>query len=192
MTRARSSEARPPCRNRLPVALAATLLLAGGCRATMPAGATSQPSPSAGSAELLAHAAAQPLVSAELGYRVIYALWKGEVFGGDFASLSTALAERRIIDPAWRLGPDVCLDRATVGYMVCRAIGIRSGANWMLTGLGRYAWRELQYRNIAGPGGESGLVSGGEFVGLVARADDYAISRHKDLTRRAELGQRPQ
>lgn len=184
----RTGSARPAATAAL---CAVQALLAAGCHVTLPRGATSQPAVEAGSAELLAYAAQQPLVTAETGYRAIYALWKGESFTGDFESLTAALSAGRVVDRRWRLAAEACLDRSRVAYMVCRAIGIRSGVNWTLTGLGRYAWRELQYRNIAGPGSEHPLIAGGEFVGLIARADDYVMSRRKDLTRRAELGERP-
>ena len=58
-----------------------------------------------------------------------------------------------------------------------------------MLGLGRYAYRELQYHQIAGPGGDLGLVSGGEFLGIVRKADEY--KRHVGQTSDyAELGER--
>jgi hypothetical protein len=116
---------------------------------------------------------AQPFVTAESGYRAIYTLAKNEEFSGEFSQLTETLQQDGLIGKGWDYTPDRCLDRASVGFMVCRACRIRSGLNWTLTGLGRYAWRELQYRGIAGTGGENTTMSGGEFVGVLLRAEDY-------------------
>ncbi len=149
------------------------LLALAGCQVGGPH-ATSQPAlPQTGSAELILYIADQPFVTAEPACRAVYALAKGASFEGEYAALTTALRDERLIAPQWRLDADQYLDRATVAYMVCRACGIKSGVNWLLTGLGRYAWRELQYKGIAGGGSEAALMSGGEFIGLLSRAEEY-------------------
>jgi hypothetical protein len=42
-----------------------------------------------------------------------------------------------------------------------------------LTGLGGTRGGELQYKGIAGGGREAALMSGGEFIGLLSRAEEY-------------------
>ncbi len=144
--------------------------------------------PRQSSAELMDYIGNQPFVTAEAGYRAAHFLARGESFDGDFPALSAELAGAAIIDDGWHYAPDYVLRRADVGYMICRACDIRTGINWPLFGLGRYAYRELQYLNIAGPGGEWALVSGGEFQGIVRRADEY---RRRAGGPRAELGPQP-
>lgn len=144
-----------------------------GCQAGGPRLAGPLDVPREGSAALVAHLADQPFVSAEAGYRAVYALVHGEAFAGEFPALAEALRAEGLVAGRWNHAPQQCLDRGTIGYMVCRACGIRSGLNWMLTGLGRYAWRELQYKGIAEGGSEYGLMTGGELVGILLRAEDY-------------------
>src|SRR5690606_4939674 len=121
---------------RRPAWVAGLILLAlAGCQVGGPH-ATSQPAlPQTGSAELILYIADQPFVTAEPACRAVYALAKGASFEGEYAALTTALRDERLIAPQWRLDADQYLDRATVAYMVCRACGIKSGVNWLLTGL---------------------------------------------------------
>jgi hypothetical protein len=171
----------------LHVSLVLGSLFLGGCRATGPA--TTQPTvPRDSSAELVLHIGDQPFVTAEAAYRAVYALWKGQPFPGQFDQLAGTLRAEDLIAKDWKHSPDHFLDRGSIGFMVCRACRIRSGLNWMLTGLGRYAWRELQFKGIAGEGSEYGLMSGGEFVGLLLRAEDYLRRTGKTELPPVELG----
>lgn len=177
------------------IALAASLA-AGlvGCQSTQPRASSmaslpeSGPVPTDSSAALMDYIGGQPLVTADAGYRAAYMLWQGEMFDGDFPALRRELIAAQVIDDCWNHASDTFLTRADVGYMVCRAADINTGLNWMLLGLGRYAYRELQYHQIAGPGGELSLVGGGEFQGIIRRADEYILAHNQ--TARAELGPR--
>lgn len=162
-------------RTRYAALICTTLAVAlAGCAASMRASPI--PTIPAGNAELIENITDTPHVTAEQGYRAIYTLWKGALFEGDFGALTSSLESGRIVDPNWRLDSAALLDRATVGYMVCRTCDIH-GLNWDVSGMGRYAWRELQYRRIGLAGGELGIVSGGEFVGILTRAEDYLHTR---------------
>lgn len=179
----------PTIRSRVTICLAAALVGLSGCASMQPS--ASQPAtPADSNAELTEFISNQAFVTAEPAYRSVHILWRGETFSGDFESLKAALAAGKIISPLWDHAPNSRIDRATVGYMLCRACDIRSGLNWQLTGLGRYAWKELQYRRIAGLRSEYGLVSGGEFLGLLIRAEDYLAGRGAHAER-IELGESP-
>jgi hypothetical protein len=175
-----------------PGVLAALSLLAStlaGCRASLPHGEGERPLPASSSAELCEYVSGLPYVTAEAAYRAAYALRHGEVFQGDFASLSDALAAERIVDPSWGYAADEFVHRSSVGYMICRACKIELGLNWWLTGMGRYAWRELQYRGVARTSaGELSYISGGEFLGILARAEEHMRGIHRPLSPAAELG----
>ncbi len=175
------------------LALSVSILLAlAGCRLTVPSGDGATASIPAGNAELMAYIAEQPLVSAEAGYRAAYLLHSGEAFAGDFEALRARLAEDDLIPLRWSHAPDEALTRAAVGTLIYRACELKSGVNAQLTGLGRYAWRELQYRRIAEPASEYNLISGGEFVGLLLRADEFRGGRRDDPSGPTlELGDRP-
>lgn len=179
--------ARAP-RRRPAAALCAVfaLLSFAGCQAPQ-RHATSQPEVPRGNAELVAYLTEQPLVTAEAAYRAVHLLRYREPFEGDFAALASKLSSDGIVRESWGHAAGDYVDRGQVGFMLCRACEIRTGVNWQLTGLGRYAWRELQYLRIAGEGSELARVGGGEFVGLITRAGDYLHEHQRDLPR-AELG----
>lgn len=176
------------------VAVAGTSLLCG-CATSDRVPADSQPTSQAAlpesNAELVEYIGGQPYVTAEPACRTIYALWKGETFTGSYDELVVALKDGRIVPASWDHPADAHIDRAAAGYMICRACEIKSGVNWWLTGLGRYAWRELTYKGIARGGSEWKRVSGGEFLGLLVRADAYLVQRHRGNATSIELGTSP-
>ncbi len=141
-----------------------------------------------GNAELLDYIAEQPLLLAEPGYRAAHIVWSGEPFAGEFDELAGVLADADIIGAGWGLSADKPLDRAAVGFIVCRASGWNGGLNWRLTGLGRYAWRELVYHGIARASSEWNLISGGEFLGILLKTDEYLASIGRASWKRSELG----
>ncbi len=171
-------------------ALSLSLLLATsalfGCQATLPTDRTPGPMPE-GNAALIEYIAQLPYVTAEPGYRAVHILWKQSEFQGDFQALQQTLRAGEIIGD-WDHQPDSILMRGDVGYMLCRALEIKSGLNWVLTGLGRYAWRELNYLGIASPLSETGYVPGGQFLGFLSRAEDFRDNRRASLTQRAQIG----
>lgn len=174
--------------------LAAGLLLSacGGCVSSMRAGAGGAVLPASANAELLEYIGDQAYLTAEPAYRAIYVLRHGQPFEGAFDALASTLASEGLIGGGWGLSSDSYIDRAAVGFMVCRACDLRGGVNWPLTGLGRYAWRELQYRRIAGAGGDTSPISGGEFLGILSRAEEYAAASGRPMGgQRATLGGEP-
>jgi hypothetical protein len=162
-----------------------------GCRAALPRTTTQPAVPTQSNAELVEYIGDLPYVTAESAYRAIYILSKGEVFEGDYQALTAALVADRLIGQGWNYEADAFLDRAAVAYLVARACRIRTGLNWRLTGLGRYAHRELIYRGIAHPSGECSLISGGEFVGMLARAEEYLHKMGRAPGELADLGPEP-
>src|SRR5262249_22392121 len=143
------------------------------------------------SAALTEYIGDQAYVTQDAGYRAIYALWKGASYSGSFESVAGALREGHIIGRSWHDDPRRLLTRARTGYMGCPATGITSGLNWQVFGLGRYAWHELIYRNIAQPGSEINYISGGEFLGVISRADEYAAKQGRTPPPNLDLGPRP-
>lgn len=165
---------------------AISLALLGGCQATQPHTGPAPTIPN-NNAELVLYISNQPYLTAEPAYRAVYALAHGETFNGKFDELAASLQNDKLIG-AWNLPPQKHLRRMHVGYMICRAVNIRTGVNWNLTGLGRYAWRELIYHEIAAGGSELGLISGGEFVGILSRAEEYLARTQPADASTVELG----
>jgi hypothetical protein len=159
---------------RLALTLAGVTFLVG-CQAAGPHAPADVPN--ANNAALIAHLADQPFVTAEAGYRATYALAHAQAFDGDFAALTDAMEQAGLVCERWDYPAQKRLRRGDVGYLVCRAAAVKTGLNWRLTGLGRYAWRELIYHGIARGGSEMNFMSGGEFVGMLGRAEGY-MAKH--------------
>jgi len=167
-------------------------LLAGGCQTMRPRSAAAPPAvPTDSNAALVEYIADQPYLTVEPAYRALYALRHGEAFSGDFAALTEALKAERIVPSSWQHPADALLDRASAGLLICRAANVRTGLNWRLTGSGRYAWRELHYQGIVAPISEYGYIPGGQFVGILARTEDYLRRTGPDAGAPLELGREP-
>ena len=173
------------------VMCATALATLSGCQAALPRDTTQTEIPADTNAELVEYISDQPFVTAEAAYRAIFILETGEIFDGDYEALQSDLRSRGIVAPDWTFAENQCLDRSAVGRLVARACDIQTGINWKLTGLGRYGYRELIYREIAHPGGEYTLVSGGEFLGVLARAEEYLHEVGRPAGESAELGTEP-
>jgi len=155
----------------------ATLLLTG-CTITAPA-----PSVEPGSLDdvtFLSHLADRPMVSVDEAYRAILILADGQDDAQSFAEREEKLLARGMVRTAWGLKPSQAIDKGAVAYMVMRTCQIRGGLNchafgsW---GLGdrRYAFRELMYQELlpGDSGSDYQVISGGEFVGLLHKADEH-------------------
>lgn len=174
------------------VALALPLAaITSGCAARTPR-ATSEPSlPADGNSELMEYIAEQPFVTANAAYRAIWLMLESEPYSGGFDDLTQALATRKVIDARWHYDALQFIDNATAAYMISRSAKFNSSINFALTGLGRYAWKELQYRRIAEPGSELSLITGGQFLGMLAKSDDYLHDVGRASGQRSELGDDP-
>jgi hypothetical protein len=171
-----------------------TLLGLTGCQSAGPTGdptpgpaAEGKPVPT-NDLDLLEYIGDQPFVTAESGYRATYVLWKGEDFTGDYAALRAELENAGLVPQVWQHAADRPLTRADVGFLICRACGIRTGVLWNVLPLGRYGYRELIYHEIARPGGDYALVSGGEFQGILRRAERYLAQSGHSLAPTPDLG----
>ena len=173
-----------------PAGVLAALLLVG-CQAARPHATTQIHVPSDTNAELVEYISDQPYVTAEAAYRAVYILANNEIFEGDYDALTAAMKSGDLVRASWDYTADTFLDRAASGYLVARACGLHTGLNWRLFGLGRYAHRELIYRRIAHPSGEYGLISGGEFLGVLARAEEYMRQSGRAAGKTIELGSEP-
>jgi ATP phosphoribosyltransferase regulatory subunit HisZ len=168
------------CKAVLLASVCAVLLGAAGCQRPLADNADLASLPRESSAELVAHIADQPFVSAEAAYRAAYALATGASHAGSYDEVVAENVAADVAPGHWSHEPGEALTRAEVAVLLCNAAGIRTGVNWNLTRLGRYAWRELMYHRIVAPGSEYNFMSGGEFVGALSRAGDYAARRDDD------------
>ncbi|HPH02902.1 MAG TPA: hypothetical protein PK297_08095 [Spirochaetota bacterium] len=66
---------------------------------------------------------------------------------------------------------DAVLTRGCLAAMIMKTKGWGGGIMYSIFGGGRYAWRELVYRNVMQAGGsEHSPVSGGELLAVIGRA----------------------
>lgn len=69
---------------------------------------------------------------------------------------------------------DEAVERGTVARILCKALDIRGGVTMTLLGpSARYGARELVYMNIMPPSTEQQGMSGIEFAGIIAKAQEY-------------------
>lgn len=173
------------------VAAAVLLFACSGC-VSQGLRATSEPSlPAEGNAELMEYIAGQPFITANAGYRAIRLLVSEEPFSGSFEELTADLVQRHVVDSHWNYDPLQYLDNASVAYMISRAAHVGMSLNFAVTGFGRYAWKELQYRRIAEPGSEYSLTTGGQFLAMLSKTDDYLHEVGRAPGQRSELGADP-
>lgn len=156
-------------------------LLMAGCRASMP----NDQVPGDTNAELIEHIAEMPYVTADAAYRAIYILVNDDVFQGDYAELKTVLRQRGL--PIADLAPHECPTRQEIAKILVEVCGVMPGLNYRLTGFGRYALRDLQYARIVRTRNDYGPLSGGEFLGMLGRAEDYMLEQ-KGLGKPVDLG----
>jgi hypothetical protein len=96
----------------------------------------------------------------------------------DYAGRIAALQERGMLRKGFNEPPDVAVRRGTLALAMLKGMQIKGGLILQSLGLldvapERYAHRELQYRNILPPGSEHQTFSGAEFIGLIAKVEDF-------------------
>lgn len=171
--------------------LAGLALCLGGCAMRTPHVTSAPVVPADGNAELMEYIADQPFVTAEAAYRAVWLMIETEPYSGSFDDLTHELVQRKIAADSWHYAPDQTINNGTAAYLICRAAKINSSINFALTGLGRYAWKELQYRRIAEVGSESNLTTGGAFLAMLSKTDDYLHEMRRAPDQRSELGHDP-
>ncbi len=129
-----------------------------------------------------AYLAQAPLVTIAESYRAMLLLADGEDPATTFEERRDKLVSRGIVRAQWNLSPDQALDKGTLAFMVMRICQMRGGVNFTVfgsLGLGdrRYAVRELVYRRMIEDAVAYQVVTGGELVSLMAKADDFMEKR---------------
>ena len=91
----------------------------------------------------------------------------------DFEERTTRLVMHGVADKNWTHNPNATVTKGKVAYMLVRALEIRGGVMYNITNAcPRYALRELIHKGIIIGGTEYSKLSGGEYVGILGRADD--------------------
>ncbi len=107
-------------------------------------------------------------------YRGMLYFIDGTDTADNFEQRTARLVMHEVIDKRWTHSPNSPVTKGRIGYMLARAIGIRGGVMYNITGASeRYALRELSYRGIVIGTSENAQITGSEYVGILGRADDY-------------------
>jgi len=120
--------------------------------------------------------AAKPNATMEDGVKMLYMLTTGESSTGKmtFQEICDILSRKGIIRKSYTKNKDRLLNRGQVSYMLCKALGIKGGLTMRIFGVSeRYGFRECVYLKLVPPGTQWDRVTGGELLGIMARAADY-------------------
>lgn len=174
-------------RTSLSLAYLATLLLLlslAGCapRGIQPVKAFSDLPPAEqevdSDAGFLYELAKKPHCSTDDAYRGMLYFIDGTDTAGNFQERTARLAMHGVIKKSWTHNPNSVATKGTVAYMLARAVGIKGGLMYNITGAcPRYALRELAYQGIIVGTSEYDQISGTEYIGILGRADDYRQTR---------------
>lgn len=162
----------------LPLALA--LMVAGGCVRTR---VESSLVGTSSSADLNAEfkfwdgLTERPVVSNDDGLHGLFLFADGDDPAKNYQQRLDAARERGWIDRAWNEPPDLAMQRGVLARAVAVHCKIVGGVMMQLLGpVPRYATRELQYLGMMGSGSEQQAVSGREYMGVLAKAQDYLLA----------------
>ncbi|MCA9283475.1 MAG: hypothetical protein KDA30_15725, partial [Phycisphaerales bacterium] len=79
---------------------------------------------------------------------------------------------------------DLAMQRGTLAKAIVEPDGIEGGVMYCVTGARRYADRELVALNILAPGTEQQAISGSDFLGIITRAQGYAMLKGIEIGNR--------
>jgi hypothetical protein len=117
--------------------------------------------------------------------RAVLSLVKDEHSDDDFAAVHKDLEGRGIVDAGWALAEESPLDRGTLAYMLCRALGIKGGVTMGLFGPSRrYALRECLYLGLIPSGTTGQYLSGRELLDVLGNVELYREAGHAEALRK--------
>lgn len=117
--------------------------------------------------------------------RAVLSVVKDEHSDADFGAVRQDLESRGIVDGGWGLAESSPLDRGTLAYMLCKALGIKGGLTMGVFGTTRrYALRECVYLGLI-PGGTTGqYLSGRELIDVLGNVEVWRESGSTDSLRK--------
>jgi hypothetical protein len=158
--------------------LLALTLLAAGCQAPVRLGAplTKQHAGNEPEARMsFWHSLEQrPITSHDEAFHALLLFFDGEDPAETYPERLDIAKQRGWVDEDFNARGDAAIKRGTLAVALARELEIDGGL-WMhlLGPTPRYATRELEHMNIYPPSSPSQTMSGGEFVGLISRVEDY-------------------
>lgn len=125
-------------------------------------------------------------VSNSEGFHGVLLLADGADETATYEERLAVLKERGWVSGGFDEAGDLAMQRGTLAKAICHAMEIKGGVMMHLTNRSaRYAMRELAYVRIMAPSTENQVVSGLDYVGVISKAQDYAMLR---ASRQSEAG----
>lgn len=125
----------------------------------------------------------RPAISNDEGLHGVLVLMAGNDPTVTYEDRLALLREEGWIPGSFDEPSDLAMQRGTLAKAIVEAIGIEGGVMYRVTGARRYADRELVALNIMSPGTELQAVSGSDFLGIITRAQGYAMLQGVELGR---------
>ena len=92
----------------------------------------------------------------------------------DYAGRVRELQSRGMLAAGFRQPADEAVERGTLAVALVKALKVRGGLTMQLLGATpRYAVRALEYRGVYPPSSPNQALTGGEFVGVLQKAEEY-------------------
>jgi len=118
--------------------------------------------------------AEQPIVTNGDAMHALVELHQGADAHADYAARLAGLKDAGLLDAHFHAPANQAVRRGTVAQIVARHLEIDGGLTMRLVGAHpRYADRELVYLDIMKPGTPGQALSGIQFVGILARAENF-------------------
>jgi hypothetical protein len=153
--------------------------LTGGCAAPARVAAPLTAGPIAGNdphnkTEFWYQLGRRPAVSNDEAFHALLLYFNGDDPAKDYIGRVAILKQRKMLSAGFDRPADEMAERGVVALAIARAADIKGGLTMQLLGGGeRYADRALQYRGLLPPGSPNQFLSGGQFVAVIGRLEDY-------------------
>lgn len=119
--------------------------------------------------------ALRPVTSNDEAFHGLLLYLDNQDANADYEHRLAALKSRGLVAGWFNRPADEAIRRGTLAVAIGKMLKIRGGVMMSLTGgnVDRYAMRELEFLEIYPQSSENQTFSGGEFVGIIGKIDDY-------------------
>ena len=118
--------------------------------------------------------AKRPVASNDEAFHALLLYVDGKDAAADFTGRVAALSARHMLPNGFAGSPDEAVDRGTLAVALDQMLHIRGGLTMQLFGASpRYALRAAVDKGIFPPSSPNQGLSGGEFVGVMQRAEEF-------------------
>jgi hypothetical protein len=160
------------------IALAATLVWAGGCAAPKRTFQPTQDHNALNEIAFVHYLSTLPTVSMDEAYHAMLLLADEADSGRTFEDREALLVGRGVVRESWGLAADDTLDQGTLAYMLMKICKLPGGLNDLMLGswgLGdrRYALRTVVWHELIPYDVPYHAVTGGELLTAITKATEY-------------------